>query len=83
MDWHGKRLEARRTFGRLFAVEQAKYEKALNQSCGGRHGKAGKNNNQEQVEFLLVVGNEKESFILNFGIQKKADAIKETRMRGR
>lgn len=25
-----KRLEGRRTFGRLFAVEQAKYEKALN-----------------------------------------------------
>lgn len=30
MDWQIKRLEARRTFGRLFAVEQAKYEKALN-----------------------------------------------------
>lgn len=40
MDWKGKRLEAKRTFGRLFAVEQAKYEKTLN--CGGRHGKAGK-----------------------------------------
>lgn len=30
MDWQGKRLEARRTFGRLFAVEQAKCEEGLN-----------------------------------------------------
>lgn len=30
LDWHDKRWEARRTFGKLFAVEQAKYEKALN-----------------------------------------------------